>query len=77
MVDLRSDTVTLPSPDMLQAAMQAPLGDDVMGEDPTIWRLEAEVAQMLDKERGLFVPTGTMSNLVCYRLVDNVEAMLT
>jgi threonine aldolase len=49
---------------MLETALSAPTGDDVMGEDPTIHHLEAHVADLFGKEKGLFVPTGTMSNLV-------------
>lgn len=64
-VDLRSDTVTLPTPAMRQAMFEAELGDDVMGEDPTINRLEAMAAERLGKEAGLFVASGTMANLVC------------
>jgi threonine aldolase len=64
LVDLRSDTVTMPSPEMLEAAIQAPLGDDVMGEDPTVLDLEAYMADLFGKEKGLFVPTGTMANLI-------------
>ena len=62
-VDLRSDTVTQPSPAMLKAAMLAPTGDDVMGEDPTVLALQEYVADLFGKESALFVPTGTMSNL--------------
>ena len=64
-VDLRSDTVTLPSPAMRKAMYEAELGDDVMGEDPTVNRLEALAAEMVGKEAALFVPSGTMGNLVC------------
>jgi threonine aldolase len=63
-VDLRSDTVTMPSKGMLDAGMQAPLGDDVFGEDPSVLELEAYMADLFGKEKGLFVPTGTMANLV-------------
>jgi threonine aldolase len=63
-VDLRSDTVTRPSDAMKQAAMDCPLGDDVYGEDPTVNKLEKNMAEMLGKEAGLFLPTGSMSNLV-------------
>ena len=62
-IDLRSDTVTLPTPAMRQAMAQAPVGDDVYGEDPTINRLQAMAAAMLGKEAALFVPSGTMGNL--------------
>ena len=63
-VDLRSDTVTLPSPDMRQAMFEAELGDDVYGEDPTLNRLEAMAAERLGKEAAMFVASGTMGNLV-------------
>jgi len=63
-IDLRSDTVTLPSPAMRQAMATAELGDDVYGEDPTVNQLEALAAAMLGKEAALFVPSGTQSNLL-------------
>mmetsp|Transcript_20353 Transcript_20353/g.50614 ORF Transcript_20353/g.50614 Transcript_20353/m.50614 type:complete len:396 (+) Transcript_20353:96-1283(+) len=63
-VDLRSDTVTLPSQGMLNNVLTAKLGDDVMGEDPTVLELEAYMADKFGKERGLYVPTGTMANLL-------------
>ncbi len=63
-IDLRSDTVTLPSPEMRQAIADAALGDDVYGEDPTVRALEERAAAILGKEAGLFVPTGTMGNLL-------------
>lgn len=63
-VDLRSDTVTLPSQEMIQTAMSTSLGDDVMGEDPTVLELERFMADKFGKEKGLYVPTGTMANLV-------------
>ena len=62
-IDLRSDTVTLPSPAMRAAMAAAEVGDDVFGEDPTINRLEARVAQMTAKEAAVFVASGTMGNL--------------
>jgi threonine aldolase len=62
-IDLRSDTVTLPTPDMRRAMAEAPVGDDVYGEDPTVNRLQAMAAEMLGKEAALFVPSGTMGNL--------------
>jgi threonine aldolase len=64
-IDLRSDTVTLPTPAMREAMFAAQVGDDVLGEDPTVNRLEAIAAERMGKERGLFVPSGTMANLVC------------
>ncbi|WP_431482421.1 low-specificity L-threonine aldolase [Pseudomonas solani] len=63
-IDLRSDTVTQPTPGMRDAMQAAPLGDDVYGEDPTVNRLEATLAERLGFEAALFVPTGTMSNLL-------------
>jgi len=62
-VDLRSDTVTLPTPAMREAMARAEVGDDVYGEDPTINRLQSMAAKRLGKEAGLFVPSGTMGNL--------------
>jgi threonine aldolase len=63
-IDLRSDTVTQPTAGMRDAMSNAPLGDDVYGEDPTVNRLEAYLAQRLGFAAGLFVPSGTMSNLL-------------
>ncbi|NPV84654.1 MAG: low-specificity L-threonine aldolase [Anaerolineae bacterium] len=63
-IDLRSDTVTLPTPAMRAAMAQAELGDDVYGEDPTVNRLEQMAAERMGKEAGLFVASGTMGNLV-------------
>ena len=60
--DLRSDTVTRPSPDMKRAMVEAPLGDDVLGDDPTVKRLEAMIAELAGKEKGLFFPSGTQAN---------------
>ncbi|MDP3221785.1 MAG: low-specificity L-threonine aldolase [Rubrivivax sp.] len=62
-IDLRSDTVTQPTPAMKAAMAAAELGDDVFGDDPTVNALQARIAQMLGKEAALFVPTGTQSNL--------------
>jgi len=64
MIDLRSDTVTQPTPAMRQAMLAAELGDDVYGEDPTVTRLEQRLAGDLGLDAGLFVPSGTMSNLL-------------
>lgn len=63
-VDLRSDTVTLPPPAMREAALRAPLGDDVYGEDPTVRTLEEQAAEITGKEAALLVTSGTMGNLV-------------
>ena len=62
-VDLRSDTVTQPTQSMLSTATQAPTGDDVMGEDPTVLSLQEYAADLFGKESALYVPTGTMGNL--------------
>ena len=64
LVDLRSDTVTQPTPAMRAAMLEAPLGDDVFGDDPTVNALQSRIAELLGKEAALFVPTGTQSNLV-------------
>ncbi|MCD6553501.1 MAG: low-specificity L-threonine aldolase [Anaerolineae bacterium] len=63
-IDLRSDTVTLPTPAMREAMYRAEVGDDVFGEDPTVNRLEAMAAERMGKEAALFVVSGTMANLV-------------
>ena len=63
MIDLRSDTVTKPSKEMLQAMYDAEVGDDVYGEDPTINRLEKEFSDLLGKDRAVFMTSGTQSNL--------------
>ena len=63
-IDLRSDTVTTPSPAMREAMAAAEVGDDVFGEDPTVNRLQAKVAALLGKQEALFVPSGTMANQV-------------
>lgn len=67
-LDFRSDTVTRPAPAMRAAMAEAEVGDDVFGEDPTVNRLQNRVAEMLGKEAALFVPSGTMSNLIGVRL---------
>jgi threonine aldolase len=64
MIDLRSDTVTHPTPAMREAMARAEVGDDVYREDPTVNRLEAMAADLLGKEAALFVPSGTMGNLI-------------
>lgn len=68
MIDLRSDTVTRPTPGMRQSIATADVGDDVLGDDPTVNRLERYVADLLGKEAALFVPSGTMSNQIAMRL---------
>jgi threonine aldolase len=66
-IDLRSDTVTLPSAAMRRAMAEAQVGDDQYGEDPSVNRLQEEVAELLGKEAALFLPTGTMANQVALR----------
>src|SRR3989337_2640567 len=68
-IDLRSDTVTRPSPAMRAAMAAAEVGDDQFGEDPTINRLQARAAELLGKEAALWVPTGTMANQVALRVM--------
>ncbi|HZN12117.1 MAG TPA: GntG family PLP-dependent aldolase [Blastocatellia bacterium] len=68
LIDLRSDTVTRPTPAMRRAMAEAEVGDDVYGEDPTVNRLEGVAAELFDKEAALFVPTGTMGNQICVKL---------
>src|ERR671912_227066 len=63
-IDLRSDTVTQPSPEMRRAMAEAELGDDVFGDDPTVIALEERAAELSGKEAALFVASGTMGNLV-------------
>ncbi len=69
LVDLRSDTVTQPTDGMRAAMAAAPVGDDVYGEDPTVNELEAEVAALFGHDAAVFVPTGTMGNQICVRLL--------
>ena len=66
--DFRSDTVTLPTPEMREAMATAELGDDVLGTEPTVTKLERMTADLLGKEAGLFVPSGTMSNQIAMAL---------
>ena len=66
-VDLRSDTVTQPTPPMREAMAAAVVGDDVLGDDPTVIELQNRIAEMLGKEAALFVPSGTMSNAVAIK----------
>ncbi len=65
--DFRSDTVTRPTPEMRQAMFEAEVGDDVLGEDPSVNRLEARAAEITGKEAALFVPSGTMGNQIAIR----------
>src|SRR6202011_4130982 len=68
MIDLRSDTVTRPTAVMRRAVAEAEVGDDVYGEHPTVNRLEQRAAELLGKEAGLFVPTGTMGNVIAIKI---------
>src|SRR5271167_2272413 len=67
-IDLRSDTVTKPSPEMRRAMFEAEVGDDVYGEDPTMNRLETRAAEIFRREAALFVPSGTMGNQIAIKL---------
>ena len=71
MIDLRSDTVTRPTEGMRRAMLEAPVGDDVFGEDPTVNRLEEYVADLLGKEAALYAPSGTMTNQVGVQVNTN------
>jgi threonine aldolase len=66
-IDLRSDTVTRPTPEMRRAMAEAPVGDDVYGEDPTINKLQARAAEIFGREAAIFVPTGSMGNIVAVK----------
>jgi threonine aldolase len=68
-IDLRSDTVTSPSPGMRHAMAAAPVGDDQYGEDPSVNRLQERIAELLGKEAALFVPSGTMANQIGLKLL--------
>jgi len=69
LIDLRSDTVTRPSPAMRRAMAEAPVGDDQYGEDPSVNTLQERIAERLGKEAALFVPSGTMSNQIALKLL--------
>jgi threonine aldolase len=71
MIDLRSDTVTKPTPTMLDAMMSAEVGDDVFGEDPTVLALESKAASILGAESGIFCPSGTMTNQIGINVLSN------
>ncbi|MBU8934697.1 MAG: low specificity L-threonine aldolase [candidate division Zixibacteria bacterium] len=66
-IDLRSDTVTRPTPAMLQSMMTAEVGDDVFGDDPTVNELERYVAELFEREASIYMPSGTMANQVCLK----------
>ena len=69
MIDLRSDTVTKPTPAMRKAMFEAEVGDDVYAEDPTVNKLEARAAEITGKESAIFVPSGTMGNTIAIKLL--------
>ena len=69
-IDLRSDTVTKPSPEMRRAISEAEVGDDVFGDDPTVIKLEQKVAALFGKEASLFVPSGTMGNQAALKTIS-------
>ncbi|MEM1136343.1 MAG: GntG family PLP-dependent aldolase [Bacteroidota bacterium] len=71
--DLRSDTLTKPTPAMLEYMMQAPLGDDVFGEDPSVTALEKQTAEMLGMDEAIFCPSGTMTNQIAIRLLTQPQ----
>src|ERR1700694_958172 len=77
MIDLRSDTVTRPTPAMRRAMAEAEGGDDVYGEDPTVNRLEQRAAEILGKEASLFGPTGTMGNTIAIKVhTEHVQEVI-
>lgn len=71
LIDLRSDTVTKPTPDMRRAMFEAEVGDDVLGDDPTVKRLESIAADMFGKEAALFFPSGSMANATAVKVHTN------
>ncbi|MFP4089788.1 MAG: threonine aldolase family protein [Cyclobacteriaceae bacterium] len=73
MIDLRSDTVTKPTPAMLEAMMHAEIGDDVLGEDPSVRALEEKTAEIFGMEAGLFCPSGTMTNQIAIRILTQPQ----
>ncbi|MDZ7608352.1 MAG: GntG family PLP-dependent aldolase [Cyclobacteriaceae bacterium] len=73
LVDLRSDTLTKPTPAMLDAMMRAEVGDDVFGEDPTVHVLQEKTARMFGMEAGLFCPSGTMTNQIAIRTLTQPQ----
>ena len=75
-VDLRSDTVTRPVPDMRRVIADAVVGDDVFGDDPTVIELEKRVASLFGTEAALFVPSGTMGNQVALAAITEPEPLM-
>ena len=72
-IDLRSDTVTKPTPAMLEAMVQAEVGDDVFNEDPTVKKLEEKIAGMFGKEAAIYCPSGTMTNQIALRILTQPQ----
>src|SRR6056300_1176845 len=70
-VDLRSDTVTKPTKEMMEAMFSAEVGDDVLGDDPTVIALEQKSARLFGKEAALFCPSGTMTNQIAIKVHTN------
>jgi len=70
-VDLRSDTVTIPTKEMKEAMFEAKVGDDIFGEDETVNELEAKTAQIFGKEAGIFCSSGTMTNQIGIKINTN------
>ena len=68
MIDLRSDTVTKPTPAMMDAILSAEVGDDVFDEDPTVIRLEERAASLFGKEAAIYCPSGTMTNQIAIKV---------
>lgn len=75
-VDLRSDTVTKPTAAMREAMASAEVDDDILGVDPTVFELQKQMAQIFGKEEGLFVPSGTMGNLIAVLVHCEVHSSL-
>jgi threonine aldolase len=73
MIDLRSDTITKPTPAMREAMMKAEVGDDVFGEDPSVHELERKTADLFGKEAGLFCPSGTMTNQIGIKILSKPQ----
>jgi threonine aldolase len=73
LIDLRSDTITKPTPGMLEAMFKAEVGDDVFGEDPTVRSLERRTADIFGMDAGLFCPSGTMANQIAIRVLTNPQ----
>lgn len=73
MIDLRSDTITKPTPEMLNAMMSAAVGDDVFGDDPTVNKLQEKIAKMFGMEDALYCPSGTMTNQIAMRILTRPQ----